>query len=357
MVKLEHGNLLEADVEALVNTVNCVGVMGKGIALQFKQAFPNNFQQYVRACQIGEVQLGKMFIVPTGNLVNPKYIINFPTKQTWKARSRLEDIKSGLVDLIAEIQHFAIHSIAVPPLGCGNGGLNWNDVRPLIEAAFVPLPDVQVLLYEPTGSPAADSIKIATRKPVMTHARAVVIHLIEMYHYAENYRLSLLEIQKLAYFLQIAGEPLHLNFVKDQYGPYAENLNFLLQRMDGHFIRGYGDRTQQAEIFLQPGAREEADKFLSHAPDTLGHLQRVARLIEGFETPYGMELLATVHWVAQEYPDTAEDSNRIVNFVHDWSERKRLRLKQEHIIKAWQRLKAEQWLPAASNNFVSNRTA
>jgi len=149
MITFRQGNLLHADVEALVNTVNCVGVMGKGIALQFKQAYPDNFRAYARACKEGNVRLGKMFVYPTGRSTNPRFLINFPTKQHWKSRSRLEDIQAGLRDLVEVVQHHAIQSIAVPPLGCGNGGLNWHEVFPLIEAAFASLPDPLVFVYAP----------------------------------------------------------------------------------------------------------------------------------------------------------------------------------------------------------------
>lgn len=149
MIQLKQGNLLQADADALVNTVNCVGVMGKGLALQFKQAFPENFRAYANACERGEVQAGRMHIHDNGGLVNPRWIINFPTKRHWRDGSRLEDVASGLSALVADVQRLGIQSIAIPPLGCGLGGLDWNVVRPLIENAFVASPDVVVHLYEP----------------------------------------------------------------------------------------------------------------------------------------------------------------------------------------------------------------
>ncbi|MEP0756677.1 macro domain-containing protein [Trichocoleus sp. DQ-A2] len=132
MLEFKQGNLLEEDAEALVNAVNCIGVMGKGIALQFKQAFPENFQQYKKACDTKEVQPGRMFTVPTGKLFNPKYIINFPTKRHWRDKSKVEDVQTGLKALVAEVQQLDITSIAIPALGCGNGGLDWLEVKPLI---------------------------------------------------------------------------------------------------------------------------------------------------------------------------------------------------------------------------------
>lgn len=154
MVQIAQGNLLEAPVEALVNTVNTQGIMGKGIALQFKQAFHEMFRDYEKACKAGEVRLGKVHIYDLGGLTGgPRWIINFPTKRHWRERSRLADIETGLQDLIATVRRLGVRSIAVPPLGCGNGGLNWADVRPRIEAAFTNLPDVNVLLFEPeTGT-------------------------------------------------------------------------------------------------------------------------------------------------------------------------------------------------------------
>jgi O-acetyl-ADP-ribose deacetylase (regulator of RNase III) len=142
MIEEAKGNLLEADAEALVNTVNTVGHMGKGIALQFKQAYPENFLAYARAVKRGEVRAGRMFVVPTGFVTNPRYIINFPTKRHWRGRSRIEDIEAGLEALVGEIRRLGIRSIAVPPLGCGNGGLDWRDVEPRIKRALAELPDV-----------------------------------------------------------------------------------------------------------------------------------------------------------------------------------------------------------------------
>lgn len=136
MLEICSGNLLEANAEALVNPVNCVGVMGKGLALQFKKAFPENFEEYQRACQDGEVKPEQMFIVPTGYLTHPHYIINFPTKRHWKKLSHIEDIEVGLQALIEAVRWLKIRSVAVPPLGCGNGGLAWSRVAPMIEAAF-----------------------------------------------------------------------------------------------------------------------------------------------------------------------------------------------------------------------------
>jgi len=290
MIHMASGNLLMAKTEALVNTVNCVGFMGKGIALQFKKAFPDNFRAYEHACRAGQVKPGRMFVFQTGKMFNPKLIINFPTKRHWKGKSRPEDIESGLKALINEVKNRNIRSVAVPPLGCGLGGLEWSYVRSKIEDAFAELPDVEVKLYPPMGAPDAATMPVNTLKPKMTPARALLIKLIDQYARLD-YRLSLLEIQKLAYFLQESGEKLRLNFDPGTYGPYAPNLNKVLEILEGHFIRGYGD-TQKPDVLIKllPGAPGDADDFLKTHDESRQRLDRVASLITGFETPYGMEL-------------------------------------------------------------------
>lgn len=344
MIERTTGNLLEAQAQALVNTVNCVGVMGKGIALQFKQAFPDNYAFYRAACERGEVRPGQMLVYDSGQMLQPRYIVNFPTKRHWKDRSRIEDIEAGLEALVREVQSRGIRSIAIPPLGAGSGGLDWADVRPRIERAFAPLEDVQVILYEPHGAPAAERMKVATGRPRMTPGRAMLLALLASY--AEPmYRLTMLEVQKLAYLAQAAGEPLKLDFVKGAYGPYAEVLHHALQRMEGHFIRGYGDRSRQdVALRLMPGAADQARAFLQSQPESLERLDRVSRLIAGFETPYGMELLTTIHWLAQEEPDVKNDPEAAVRGVHTWSARKRARFQPSHIKATWQRLRDQNWL-------------
>lgn len=353
MIEIAKGNILEADAEALVNTVNCVGFMGKGIALQFKQAFPANFRAYEKACQSEEVVPGRMFIFDNGRLLNPRFIINFPTKRHWRGKSLIVDIRSGLKALIADVQRLDIHSIAVPPLGCGLGGLNWGEVRPMIEKAFAEVPGVRVLLYEPAGTPDAKAMPVRTVRPHMTPARALFVKLMDAYA-ALGYSRTLLEVQKLAYFLQEAGEPLKLKYEAGHYGPYAANLNKVLEVMEGHYIRGYGDSQKpQAEIELLPGAVEEAADFLAGRPDSLIRLERVSQLIEGFETPYGMELLATVHWVAHRGGPNARgpapDAAAAAEQIHRWNPRKQAVFKLEHIRVAWDHLDQHGWLTESSN--------
>jgi len=240
MMKLTQGNLLAAPAEALVNTVNTVGIMGRGIALQFKQAYPAMFRDYERACKAGEVKLGKVQVFDLGGLVGgPRWIINFPTKGHWRADSRMADIEAGLKDLVATIQRLRIRSIAIPPLGCGNGGLDWNEVRPRIESALAEVPEVEALVFTPDGAPEAAEMPVRTERPRMTVGQAAMIALMDRYLKGLlDPFISLLEIHKLMYFLQEAGQPLRLKFEAKGFGPYATNLRQVLIRMEKHYTQG-----------------------------------------------------------------------------------------------------------------------
>src|SRR5215475_8581084 len=265
MIEYTTGNLLAADAEALVNTVNCVGVMGKGIALQFKRAYPENYRQYRRACRRGEVQPGRMFVVDTGGVAPPRYIINFPTKRHWRGKSRMEDIEAGLKALVDTIRRYDIRSIAVPPLGSGLGGLDWPEVKLRIEAALQPLSDVRIIIYEPKGAPTTEKIVHHREVQTMTTGRAALVELMKRYlgGLLDPF-VTLLEVHKLMYFMQEAGEPLRLKYQKAPYGPYAENLRHVLHAIEGHLVSGYADGgdVPDKQLQLVPGAIEDATAFL-----------------------------------------------------------------------------------------------
>lgn len=341
MIEFTKGDMLAADVDALVNTVNCVGIMGRGVALQFKNQFPANFKTYEAACRRGDVQPGRMFVFETGTLTNPKFIINFPTKRHWRGKSRMEDIESGLKALVDEIRKRGIKSIAIPPLGSGLGGLNWSDVRPRIEAAMRGFNDLRVMVFEPNGT----TVNFKARDvPNMTNGRAALVAL--MHRYLGGLMdpfVTLLEVHKLMYFMQEAGEPLRLQYEKARYGPYAKNLSHVLKTIEGHFIAGYADGGDEPdkELELVPGAVDEADAFLQDKHETTARFDRVAKLVEGFETPFGLELLSTVHWVVTH--EAAVSADDAVLKAHAWNDHKK-QFSSRQIGIAYETLNVEGWL-------------
>jgi len=305
MIRYTQGNLLEAPAEALVNTVNEVGVMGKGIALMFREAFPDNTRIYEAACKAGEVRVGHMLVTANRGLIGPRWIINFPTKKHWRHPSRLEWVREGLKDLVRVIQEHGIRSVAVPPLGCGNGGLEWEQVRREIEGAVAGLADVDVLVFAPTSAyqnaPKREGVE------ELTPARALVAEMVRRYAVL-GLECTNLEVQKLAWFLQRfaralgLGDPLRLEYVANKYGPYADGLRHLLDGLDGSYLhceKRLSDAGPFDLIWFEDRKRERVETYLreSEAAAYLPALERTAALIDGFESPLGMELLATVDWL------------------------------------------------------------
>ncbi|WP_439473095.1 type II toxin-antitoxin system antitoxin DNA ADP-ribosyl glycohydrolase DarG [Brevundimonas sp.] len=344
MITFTSGDILKSGAEALVNTVNCVGVMGRGVALQFKNAFQDNYEAYARACEAQEVQPGRMFVYERHRLDTPRFIINFPTKRHWRGKSRMEDIDAGLIDLVRVIRERKIRSIAIPPLGSGLGGLDWRQVRPRIEQALEAVPDVEVIVYEPGGAPAADAMSRARAAPAMSPGRAALVGLVDRYlNGLLDPFVSLLEVHKLMYFMQEAGEPLKLRYAQAFYGPYAENLRHVLREVESHYLSGYADGgdAPTKRLELVPGAVVDAQAKLKDAPETQARFERVTDLVGGFESPFGLELLATVHWVATRLDAGSADA--AVSETYAWGERKR-QFSPEQVRLAYDVLQDKGWL-------------
>lgn len=304
-MKFTQGNLLDAHVDAVVNTVNTVGVMGKGIALMFRERYPENFRAYEGACKAGEVQVGEMFVTAGVELDGPRWIINFPTKQDWRQPTKLEWVRVGLVALKHVIREKQIKSIAIPPLGCGNGGLEWAVVRPMIEAALGGLRDVDVIVYEPTPKYQNVAKKQGVEK--LTPARALVAEAVRRY-WVLGIECTLLETQKLAWFLERSikrlglKDPLDLRFAADRYGPFAHRLTHLLNGLDGSYLhcdKRLADAGPFDTIWFEESQRERLDLCLNspEAREYLPALEATDALIDGFQSPLGMEALATVDWL------------------------------------------------------------
>lgn len=304
MIRFTQGNLLEAPVEALVNTVNTVGVMGKGIALMFKDRFPENFRQYAAACKANQVQTGTMFVTETRELDAPRWIVNFPTKQDWRAPSKLEWIVAGLEDLRCFLLEQQVQSVAIPPLGAGNGGLDWLVVREQIERTLGDLA-IDILVYEPTSQYQNVAKRAGVEK--LTPPRALIAELVRRY-WVLGMECSLLEIQKLAWFLEQAlkrylpdEDLLNLQFTAHKYGPYAQRLAHLLNSLDGSYLhckKRISDASPFDLIWFDESRKPLLQTYLRSSPKPhLDALADTVRLIDGFESPFGMELLATISWL------------------------------------------------------------
>lgn len=319
MMNFVQGNLLQAPAEALVNTVNTVGVMGKGIALMFKEAFPANFRAYEGACEEKEVRVGKMFVTETAALEGPRWIINFPTKKHWRQPSKLEWIKEGLQDLRRVILDLKIRSIALPPLGAGNGGLDWSDVRHEVELALGDLKNVEIFVYEPTEK--YQNVAKRTGVEKLTPARVLIAEMIRRY-WVLGIECTYLEVQKLGWFLERSihllgtNDPLKLQFQADKYGPYSDRLRHLLDALDGTYLhcnKRLSDAGPTDTIWFDEDRRKYVDLYLQQEESTT--LRRVldltAKRIDGFESPLGMELLATVDWlIEREHKEPTVDDIR-----------------------------------------------
>lgn len=339
MINFKHENIFKTQTEAIINTVNLVGVMGKGIALQFKEKYPENFKAYKKACENKQIDIGKIFVTNTEQMYNPKYIINFPTKNHWKNPSKIEYIKDGLKDLKKFLIENNIKSVAIPPLGAGNGGLDWKDVKSLIENELKELTDIEIIILEPSESFYEKDTSLKTAK--LTEARAMMLKLFHQYTIL-GYELTLLEAQKLVYFLQRFGENLKLDYSKNFYGPYAHNLNHVLHILDGHFLNGlkYKDAKPFDNLFIKEERLPEIENFINNNCSKIQkeRLEKVSNLIEGFESPLGMELLATVDFILTNYPETYNNKNNLISKIHEWSERKKELMKPEYILTSYKRL-------------------
>lgn len=307
MVTYTQGNLLEADVDAVVNTVNTVGIMGKGIALMFKEQFPRNFEAYARACDAGEVRIGRMFVTENKELFGPRWIINFPTKTHWRVKTKIEWVVDGLKDLVRVIREKEIQSIAIPPLGCGNGGLDWSDVRPLIEASLAELDGVNVIVYEPTSK--YQNVAKRTGVEKLTPARALVAEMVRRYSLL-GIECSILEVQKLGWFLERGvtrfggSDALKFRFQANKYGPYSHNLTKLLDSLDGSYLRcdkRLADADPMDLIWFNDAKYDRVQAYLGsgEGKQFSSVLEWASATIDGFESPLGMELLATVDWMMQ----------------------------------------------------------
>lgn len=323
MITYQKGDLLNSEAAALVNTVNTVGVMGKGIALQFKNRFPQNFKIYKDACKNKTFKTGQVLVVHEGDLLNRKTIINFPTKAHWKGDSTYEYISTGLVALKAAIIEHGIESIAIPPLGCGNGGLDWNRVKKMIEEALGDL-DIACYVYTPNEEIKALLQQQETKKEIkLTNARAMLLYL--MFHYeAHGEQSSLFVANKMAYFLQRSGEPMRLKFEKHFYGPYAVQVNHVIQALNGVYLKGLEQNVAKPfePFHLNYDRFDEIQQYIDNnlSVEQKDRLRSIRELLRGFESTFSVELLSTVDYLIQN--ENVKSIDEVMNAISGWSNRK-----------------------------------
>lgn len=328
MITYRVGNILESQSEALVNTVNTVGIMGKGVALAFRKTFPEAMEEYLKAVREGKIRVGEVQVVKT-QYITPRYIINFPTKTHWRYPSKIEYIETGLSDLVLKVKYYQIRSIALPPLGCGNGKLEWKVVKPLMVKYLNQIAgDVEVIIYEPGYS---DQIVVHKEEIKLTPARAMLIYLLKQYQVL-GYSVNLLVAQKLAYLLQRFGEPLNLEFEKGTYGPYAHRLFHLLKYLNGYYIRFREDENKPGTtITIENNRYPLVEKYIAEelSTDKKERLAKVLKAIEGFESPFGLELLATVDFIIRQ--TRTSDYETILKDISNWTSRKKEIMKPYHV--------------------------
>lgn len=338
MIKYLKGNLLDADTQALVNTVNTVGVMGKGIALQFKERFPMNYKLYSEACKKGEVVIGKMFVVKENTFKGEKIIVNFPTKTEWFKKSQYNYIEEGLKDLIKVIDKYKIKSIAIPPLGSGNGGLKWDKVKSMMNEYLGELA-IEIIIYEPNAEVKEILKKEAKKDVALTAPRAMLLYALAKYE-RRGETPSVFAANKIAYFLQESGEHLRLNFVAYTYGPYAQALDKVLYALNGKYISGMEQMNAKPfePIELQYERFDEVNEYIKNK---LTHVQRtrldsVFNLIEGFESTLGLEILSSIHFLLSQNKTLTK--LELLEKIQSWNNRKKGLIKEKYIDIAMQHL-------------------
>lgn len=339
-MKLLQGNLLAAPVQALVNTVNTYGVMGKGIALQFRERFPQNYLAYKKACETGQIQVGKMFVFKEQTLQGEKVIINFPTKKHWRHKSQYSYIEEGLQDLVKVLKEEKIQSVALPPLGCGNGGLEWPKVKQMIVKHLSVLSDIEIVVYEPN-----DRVKDLLRKELpkkearLTDARAMLLYSLFWYEqFGEN--ATVFAANKIAYLLQESGEDLKLKFVKHIYGPYAQAVEKVLYALNGTFLTGLEQMTANPfePLMLNYDRKVEIEHYVQTQLNDAqkARLKKVFNLLTGFESTLSLELLTSVYYLMVQKNITKPA--KLSQAIQAWSPQKADRLSDDYIRIAYEHI-------------------
>jgi len=321
MINYVVGNILDSPAQALVNTVNTVGIMGKGIALQFKKSFPNNFKAYKDACDRKLIAIGKLFVTKDQNIdLGEKIVVNFPTKKDWRKPSEYEFIERGLQDLVNIIEKHEIKSIAIPPLGAGNGGLDWEKVKKLIETELGAL-DIEITVYEPTRQ-IIEHLKKERIK--LTDARALLLY--TLYDLVKNGEfVSEFSSEKVCYFLQRFGAKKYfkLKFEPNFYGPYSGKAKYVLNALNGSYVMGYSDMNKRPfePMTLVADGYKEVQQYVESNPELHNIAKKTIGFLDGFYSDFALELLSTIDYLSVKHETF--DKEIIVQKLEEWSDRKR----------------------------------
>jgi len=320
MIHYLTGDLFESRAEALVNTVNLMGVMGKGVALQFKNNFPQNFKLYKSACKNNEIAIGKLFVTRENTVFGEKIIINFPTKTDWRKPSEYSYVEEGLDDLLSVINEYKIKSIALPPLGAGNGGLNWGNVKKIIEQKLSDI-DIDIYVYEPNSHIVE---RMRAERVKLTSARALLLYVLyDLVRHGEY--VSEFSSEKVCYFLQRFGakDLFRLQYEPKYYGPYSGKVKYVLNAMNGSYIMGYSDMNKKPfeSLTLVSDVIDEIESFVNSNTSLKEIADRTKAFLHGFYSDFGLELLSSVDYIMCMYgKDISVDD--IYTHLSEWSSRK-----------------------------------
>ena len=331
MITYKTGNLFDSDAEALVNTVNTIGVMGKGIALQFKKLYPDNYKKYSDACKKGLVRTGQLFVTEDHNILSgKKIIINFPTKEHWRNPSKYEYIESGVLELIKLIKERSIKSVAIPPLGSGNGGLKWFKVKEILESALLGLKNCDIYIYEPNYA-VKEVLKKERAK--LTPARALLVYML-IQGVKQGEFASEFMGEKTCYFLQRFGgeEYLKLNFKEHYYGPYSGKVRHVLYYLNGSYLTGYGDKDKKPfeNLSILMDSEKEVVKYINSNEELKSIACKTKTFLDGYYSEFGLELLSSIDFLIQKLQTT--DFNKIKVGLEGWSNRKRSKFSNDKFI-------------------------
>jgi O-acetyl-ADP-ribose deacetylase (regulator of RNase III) len=330
MIHFITGDIFESDADALVNTVNLVGVMGKGVALQFKKRFPRNYKLYQIACKERTIDIGKLFVTEEEDVFGKRIIINFPTKTDWRKSSEYCYVEKGLDDLVRVITQYGIKSVALPPLGAGNGGLNWEKVKQII-VDKLQFSNVDFYVYEP-NSIIREQLKKERVK--LTRARALMLYLLyDLVRHGEF--VSEFSSEKICYFLQKFGgrNLFNLDYEARYYGPYSGKVKYVLNVLNGSYVMGYSDMNKKPfdNISLVADGYPDVKSMIDNDKELGEIAEKTSRFLDGFYSDFGLELLSSVDYLITKYGGMSIDE--IHQHLSEWNHRKSIIFSDSKYIK------------------------